>query len=55
MLIDGKWSEAAAGGGWQVVNPATEAPIAQVPYGGAADVTRAIETRRRRHCHYGRA
>ncbi len=44
MLIDGEWTEAADGGSWQVVNPATESPIAEVPYGGAADVTRAIDS-----------
>ena len=43
MLIDGKWTEAADGGRWQVCNPATEAPIAELPFGGAADVGRAID------------
>ena len=43
LLINGEWTEAVAGGGWQVVNPATEAEIAQVAFGGAADVTRAID------------
>ena len=42
MLIDGHWMEAADGATWQVVNPATEAPIAAVPYGGAEETTRAI-------------
>ncbi len=42
MLIGGKWVEAAAGGSWQVINPATEKPVAQVPFGGAAETTRAI-------------
>ena len=35
MLIDGRWTDAADGATWQVVNPATEAPIADVPFGGA--------------------
>ena len=43
MLIDGKWCEAADGGLWPVVNPATEAQIAHVPFGGAAEATMAID------------
>ena len=42
MLIDGQWTDAADGATWPVVNPATEAPIADVPYGGAEETTRAI-------------
>ena len=42
MLIDGQWRDAADGGRWQVVNPATEEAIAEVPYGGAEDAARAI-------------
>ncbi|MCY3796347.1 MAG: NAD-dependent succinate-semialdehyde dehydrogenase [Chloroflexi bacterium] len=42
MLIDGQWTDAADGATWTVVNPATEAPIADVPYGGAEETTRAI-------------
>ena len=42
MLIDGEWSDAADGGTWQVVNPATEASVANVPFGGADETTRAI-------------
>ena len=42
MHIDGQWTDAANGGTWPVVNPATEASIAEVPYGGAEETTRAI-------------
>ena len=42
MLIDGQWLDAADGGRWQVVNPASEKTIADVPYGGAEDATKAI-------------
>ncbi len=42
MLIDGEWLDAADGGTWQVVNPATEQPVATVPFGGAEETTRAI-------------
>ncbi len=42
MLIDGQWLDAADGGAWQVVNPATEEEIADVPYGGAEDAGKAI-------------
>ena len=42
MLIDGAWLDAADGGTWQVVNPATEREVATVPFGGADETTRAI-------------
>ena len=42
MLINGQWSDAAGGESWQVVNPASETPLANVPFGGAAETTRAI-------------
>ena len=42
MLINGQWTDAADGATWTVVNPATEAPIADVPFGGADETTRAI-------------
>ncbi|MYE26663.1 MAG: NAD-dependent succinate-semialdehyde dehydrogenase [Chloroflexi bacterium] len=42
MLIDGQWTDAADGATWTVVNPATEAAISDVPYGGAEETTRAI-------------
>ena len=42
MLIDGQWRDAAGGGRWQVVNPATEAAIAEIPYGDAQDTELAI-------------
>ena len=42
MLIDGRWTGAEDGATWQVVNPATEAPLERVPFGGAAETTRAI-------------
>ena len=42
MLLNGQWSDAADGATWQVVNPATERPVAGVPYGGAEEATKAI-------------
>ena len=42
MLINGQWSDATGGESWQVVNPASEALLANVPFGGAAETTRAI-------------
>ena len=42
MLIDGQWTDAVDGATWQVVNPASEAPIADVPFGGEVETTRAI-------------
>ncbi|HEU5057297.1 MAG TPA: NAD-dependent succinate-semialdehyde dehydrogenase [Kofleriaceae bacterium] len=42
QLIDGAWVDAAGGGRWQVIDPASEEVVAEVPFGGAADVDRAI-------------
>ncbi len=42
MLIDGEWMDSADGATWAVLNPATEQPIADVPFAGAEDTTRAI-------------
>ena len=42
MLIDGEWTAASDGGTWTVINPATEKKVAEVPYGGAAETSRAI-------------
>lgn len=43
QLIDGEWVDALEGGTWDVVDPATEEKVATVPFGGRADVFRAIE------------
>ena len=42
MLIDGQWADAQDGETWKVINPATEQPVADVPFGGAAETTLAI-------------
>src|SRR5262245_30966226 len=41
--IDGVWTDAAGGGTWNVVNPATEQVIRSVPFGGRADGEAAID------------
>ena len=46
MFINGDWSDAASGETTDVVNPATEEVIAQVPKGGASDVDRAVAAAR---------
>ncbi|NND73609.1 MAG: NAD-dependent succinate-semialdehyde dehydrogenase [Ilumatobacter sp.] len=43
MYIDGEWCEAASGNRFEVTNPATGDVIGDVPDGGAADATRAVE------------
>lgn len=43
QLIDGEWVDAAAGGTWDLVNPATEEVIGQVPFGDAADARAAVD------------
>ncbi len=47
QLIDGAWRDATNGGTWDVLNPATEAVVATVPYGTAADCDLAIEAAQR--------
>ena len=42
QLIAGAWRPAAGGGTWTVVDPATEAPVATVPWGDRADAEAAI-------------
>ena len=41
--IGGQWVDAANGGTWDVLNPATEEVVATVPFGTAADCDRAID------------
>lgn len=43
QLIDGAWCDAANGGTWAVVNPASEEVIREVPFGGRDDCRAAIE------------
>jgi succinate-semialdehyde dehydrogenase/glutarate-semialdehyde dehydrogenase len=47
MFIDGKWSEAEGGRLLEVINPATEEPIAAIAYGGRAETRRALEAAHR--------
>ena len=44
QYIDGAWTEAAAGGTWHVINPATEEVVRTVPFGDREDCRRAIES-----------
>src|SRR5947209_3950340 len=43
QLIEGAWVDAPGGRTWDVVNPATEEPVATVPWGGAQDCLAAID------------
>src|SRR5690606_25690738 len=43
QLIDGEWVDAANGKTWDLVNPATEEVIAQIPFGDAVDAQAAID------------
>jgi acyl-CoA reductase-like NAD-dependent aldehyde dehydrogenase len=47
QLIDGAWVDAASGGRWDVIDPATEEIVANVPFGGADDANRAIDAAHR--------
>ncbi len=46
MLINGAWVDAGNGRTWKVVNPATEAEVAEVPFGDASDAHTAVEAAR---------
>ena len=43
QLINGEWCDAANGHTWDVINPATEEIVTQVPYGNADDAQKAID------------
>jgi len=43
QLIDGEWVDAANGGTWNLLNPATEDSLGDIPFGGAADAQAAID------------
>lgn len=43
QLIGGQWVGASNQGTWDLVNPASEETIAQIPFGTAEDATRAID------------
>ena len=47
MLIDGQWVDAVSGKTFQTYDPATEAPLADVPAGDKEDVNRAVGAARR--------
>lgn len=43
QYINGAWTDAANGGTWDLVNPATEEVIQQMPFGDAADANAAVD------------
>nr|PZN32888.1 MAG: NAD-dependent succinate-semialdehyde dehydrogenase [Actinomycetota bacterium] len=43
QLIGGQWVDAANGGTWDLVNPATEEVIETLPFGDAADLRAAVD------------
>ncbi len=46
MYIDGRWTDAASGETYDVVDPASEEVIARVPKGGVADAEKAVRAAR---------
>jgi aldehyde dehydrogenase (NAD+) len=42
VYIDGKWVSPTAARDWEIINPATEEPIATISLGSAADVDKAV-------------
>ncbi len=47
LYIDGRWTAGEAAGSIEVINPATEEVIGQVPEATAKDAVRAIEAARK--------
>src|SRR5262245_58563204 len=47
LLIDGQWVDAAAGETFETINPATEETLAQIAYGKAEDIDRAVRAARK--------
>ena len=47
QFIDGTWCEASNGGRWDVIDPASEEVVANVPFGDAHDVKRAVDAAHR--------
>lgn len=43
QLIGGSWVDAVGGGTWDLIDPGSEEVLQQVPFGGAADVSAAID------------
>ena len=43
LFIDGKWLGADGRGGEDVINPATEKPLARLPHASKADLDQALE------------
>lgn len=43
QLINGEWTDAASGNTWDLVDPATEDVLQQVPFGDAEDVRAAVD------------
>jgi acyl-CoA reductase-like NAD-dependent aldehyde dehydrogenase len=43
QFIDGSWVDSLNGGSWDLVNPATEEIVQQIPYGDDADARSAID------------
>ncbi|MGQ9908083.1 MAG: NAD-dependent succinate-semialdehyde dehydrogenase [Candidatus Flexifilum sp.] len=43
QLINGEWVDAADGGTWDLINPATEAVIGVLPFGNARDARAAVD------------
>ena len=43
LFIDGQWIDSGGGAGEDVINPATEKPLAHLPHASTADIDRALE------------
>src|SRR5262249_7449581 len=47
LMIDGEWVEAASGQTFETLNPATEEVLAEIAYGQAEDIDRAVKAARK--------
>lgn len=55
LFVDGNWAEPDEGGSFTLIDPSTEAQMARVSLGSAADVDRAVGAARRAFATFGRS
>jgi aldehyde dehydrogenase (NAD+) len=54
LFVGGKWQSPASGRYFDTINPASEAPLAQIAYADSADVDRAVRAARKAYEKYWR-
>ena len=54
LFIDGAWMTKGGGKGEDVINPATEKPLAHLPHAGKAELDAALDAAEARPCDLAR-